>query len=255
MTNEEKILARLDELTIEVREAKKTAQSCLELKDTIEPFLNDTVRTTLQTLDDDHRQRNHEEIGDMLQQLFLSSKSITDAVKMLERVMEFKEDFEPYSKAMFKELTEKLHTSLQGFEPEDLQELIRQSIANMGNIAESLKILGSVMEMKNDANTLSKQAFNDVIERLESLKRRGIFDTLENVLRMTEKIGTRIQTVDFDNARPIRGIFGMFSAMKRPEVQEGMGVLIELSTVMTALKEEQEFLHFKGHSQKMGGTF
>jgi uncharacterized protein YjgD (DUF1641 family) len=239
MTNEEKILARLDELTIEVREAKKAAQSCLELKESIEPLINDTVRTALQSLEEHDRRFDPEEVGDMLQQLLISSKNITEAVKMLDRMMEFKEDFEPYSKAMFKELTEKLQTSLQGFEPENLQELIRQCIANMGNIAESLKMLGSVMDLKNDANTLSKEAFNDVVERLENLKRRGVFDAFENVFHMTERLGTKMQTVDFDNARPVRGVFGMYSAMKRPEVQEGMGVLIELSTVMTALKEER----------------
>ncbi len=44
--------------------------------------------------------------------------------------------------------------------------------------------------------------------------------------------------VYFRKVEPIRGIWGMMSAMKRPEVQEGLGILVELSTVMTALKQE-----------------
>ncbi|MEN8198942.1 MAG: DUF1641 domain-containing protein [Thermodesulfobacteriota bacterium] len=47
-----------------------------------------------------------------------------------------------------------------------------------------------------------------------------------------------MQEVDFQEVEPVRGIFGMMGAMKRPEVQEGLGVLIELSTVMSALKQE-----------------
>lgn len=46
-----------------------------------------------------------------------------------------------------------------------------------------------------------------------------------------------MQQVDFEKIEPIRGIWGMMSAMKRPEVQEGLGILVELSTVMTALKQ------------------
>ncbi|MFN2355822.1 MAG: DUF1641 domain-containing protein, partial [Desulfopila sp.] len=56
---------------------------------------------------------------------------------------------------------------------------------------------------------------------------------------VTERIGGRMQQVDFEQTRPIRGLWGMMSAMKRPEVQEGLGILVELSTVMTALKQER----------------
>ena len=47
-----------------------------------------------------------------------------------------------------------------------------------------------------------------------------------------------MQQVDFEKIEPIRGIWGMMSAMKRPEVQEGLGILVELSTVITALKKQ-----------------
>jgi uncharacterized protein YjgD (DUF1641 family) len=47
-----------------------------------------------------------------------------------------------------------------------------------------------------------------------------------------------MQHIDFEKVQPIRGIWGMMSALKRPEVQEGLGILVELSTVMTALKPE-----------------
>lgn len=38
MTNEEKILARLDELTMEVREAKEAIRPYVELKQEMEPL-------------------------------------------------------------------------------------------------------------------------------------------------------------------------------------------------------------------------
>lgn len=238
MTNEEKILARLDELTLEVREAKQAIRPYVELKQEIEPLINDMVISSIGKLSGLDRRFNLEDIVDMIGQLLISSKNMTEALKYLNKLIEFKNDFEPYSKDLFKELTEQLQSSLHGFEPGDLQELLRQFIVNMGNLADGIKMLGSLMDMKKDAGTLSKLAFNDSVERLELLKQRGTFEALEQVFGMTERVGSKMQQIDFEKIQPIRGVWGMMSAMKRPEVQEGLGILVELSTVMTALKQE-----------------
>lgn len=238
MNNEEKILAKLEELTTEIRDTKRAVRPYLELKHDLEPLINEMVISAIGKLSGLDRRFDLEDIGDMLGQLLISSNNITEALKTLNKFMEFKRDFEPYSKEVFKEVTEQLQTSLNGFEPSNLQELIRQFIVNMGNMAEGLKMLGSLMDMKKDATALSKQAFNDSVERLEHLKQKGTFETFEHVLEMTERIGSRMQQVDFEKIEPVRGVWGMISAMKRPEVQEGMGILVELSTVMTALKQE-----------------
>ncbi len=240
MTNEEKILARLDELTEEVRAAKAAIRPYVELKQEMEPLVNDMVICAIDKLSGLDRRFEAEDVVEMIGQLLISSKSLTDALQSLNRFMEFKKDFEPYSKEMFRELVEQLQTTLHGFEPEKLQELLKQFIVNMGNLADGLKMLGSVMEMKTDAAMLSKLAFNDAIERLECLKQRGVFDAFEQVLAVTERVGSRMQEIDFDNTRPVRGVFGMMAALRRPEVQEGLGVLIELATVMTALKEKPD---------------
>jgi len=240
MTNEEKILARLDELTLEVREAKEAIRPYVELKKEMEPLVNDMVISTISKMSGLDRRFDMEDVGDMVGQTLIASKNISEALNSLNKFMEFKKDFEPHSKAMFKELVEQLQTTLQGFEPENLQELLKQFISNMGNMADGLKMLGSVMEMKKDANGLTKLAFNDIVERLECLKQRGVFEAFEQVLGITERVGSKMQGVDFEKIEPVRGIFGMMSAMKRPEVQEGLGVLIELSTVMTALKTSPE---------------
>ncbi len=240
MTNEEKILARLDELTMEVREAKRAIRPYVELKKDLEPLINDMVISAIGKLSGLDRRFDLEDVGEMVGQTLISSKNISEALNSLNKIMEFKKDFEPYSKDIFKELVEQLQTTLQGFEPENLQELLKQFIVNMGNMADGLKMLGSLMEMKKDASAggISKLAFNDAVERLECLKQRGVFDAFEQVLGMTERVGAKMQAVDFQAVEPIRGIFGMMAAMKRPEVQEGLGVLIELSTVMSALKSD-----------------
>ncbi len=238
MTNEEKILARLDELTEEVRQAKEAIRPYVELKQEMEPLVNDMVISAIDKLSGLDRRFEAEDVVDMIGQLMISSKSISEALKSLNRFMEFKQDFEPYSKQMFGELVEQLQTTLHGFEPEQLHELLKQFVVNLGNMADGLKMLGSIMEMRKDAGMLSKLAFNEAVERLECLKQRGVFEAFEQVLAVTERVGARMQEVDFAEARPVRGVFGMMSALRRPEVQEGLGVLIELSTVMTALKKD-----------------
>ncbi len=240
MTNEEKILARLEELTEEVREAKKAIRPYVELKQEMEPLVNDMIVSAIHKLSGLDRRFELEDVADMIGQLLISSKHLTEALQSLNRFMEFKKEFEPYSKEMFKELTAQMETALHGFNPQDLLELVHQFIGNMGNIAEGLKMIGSVMEMRQDASALSKQAFNDVVMRLENLKQRGIFDAAEYLLLLTEQFGTGLKNIDLQEAKPITGIFGMMSAMRRPEVQEGLGVLVELSTAMSALKSNQQ---------------
>ncbi len=238
MTNEEKILARLDELTEEVREAKRAVRPYVELKQELEPLIHSIVRETTARLSGLDKRVDLEEVGDMVGRSLASSKNIEEAVKTLNSVMDFKRDFEPYSKDMFQELTVRMQGALHAFDGEELQELLKQFILNMGNIAEAMKMLSSIVNMKKDAAPLVNQAVNELIERLDSLKKRGLFDDFEHMLDIGERVSDKMKEIDLTETKPITGIFGMISALKRPEVQEGLGVLIELSTVMSVLKQK-----------------
>ncbi|CAK8712810.1 DUF1641 domain-containing protein [Candidatus Electronema halotolerans] len=237
MTNEEKILARLDELTEEVREAKRAVRPYVELKQELEPLIHSMVHEATARLSGLDKNVDLEDVGDMIGQSLASSGNIAEALKTLNSIMEFKRDFEPHGKDMFHELALRLQTAFQGFEGENLQELLRQFIINMGNLAEMMKLLGSFMDMKRDVAELSGPVVNDMIERLDSLKKRGLFDDFERMMAIGERVSTKMKAIDLDKAKPITGIFGMLSALKRKEVQEGLGVLIELSTVAAAMKE------------------
>jgi uncharacterized protein YjgD (DUF1641 family) len=236
MTNEEKILARLDELTEEVREAKRAVRPYVELRQELEPLIHSMMREATARLSGLDKRVDMEAVGDMVGQSLASSKNIEDAIKSLNSIMDFKRDAAPYVNAMFHELTLQLDTALQGFEGENLRVLLRQLIVNMGNMAELMKMLSSFMDMKRDAAHLTGPIFNDVVERLDSFKNRGLFDDFERMLEIGERVSTKMKHVDLAAAKPITGIFGMMSALKRKEVQEGLGVLIELSTVMSVLK-------------------
>lgn len=238
MNNEERILAKLDELSEEIQEAKKAIRPYVELKKDIEPLFNDFLQETISKLGGLDKQFSIEELGDLVGQLLVSSNNMTEALKMLNRMMEFKQDIEPYTKDMFNESVSFLSDTCHGFQSDDMKAVLKHSLANMGNIAESLKLLNSVMEFKQDAAALTQEAFNDIVERLEDLKQRGVFTAIEALMGTAEKVGMKLSQTDFDKAKPVKGIFGMMAALRRPDVQEGLGVLIELATVMTAVKEQ-----------------
>ena len=240
MTNEEKILARLDELTEEVREAKRAVRPYVELKQELEPLVHSMVHEATSRLSGLDKNVELEDVGDMVGQSLASSSNIAEALKTLNSIMEFKRDFEPHGKDMFHEMTLRLQTALQGFEGENLQELIRQFIVNMGNMGEMMKLLSSFMDMKRDVAQLSGPVVDDIIERLDSFKKRGFFDDFAQMLEIGERVSTRVKAIDLDEVKPVTGIFGMLSAMKRPEVQEGMGILLELAAVMSVLKQPVE---------------
>ena len=242
MNNEEKILAKLDELSEEIQEAKRAIRPYVELKQEMEPLFSDFLQEAISKLGGLDRKFSIEELGELVGQLLVSSNNMAEALKMLNRMMEFKQDIAPYTKDMFNESVSLLSDTCHGFQPGDMKELLKQTVANMDNIAKSLKVLNSIMEFKTDAATLTKLAFNDIVERLEDLKQRGVFTAIETMLGTVERVGLKLSQTDFDKARPVKGVFGMMAALRRPEVQEGLGVLIELSTVMTAVKEQPTHL-------------
>jgi uncharacterized protein YjgD (DUF1641 family) len=238
MTNEEKILAKLDALSLEIKEAKSAIMPYVELKKEMGPIFDDFLQEVIGKLGGIDRKFSVEDVGDLIGQLLVSSKNMAEVLKTLNSMIELKQDITPYTREMFQSSVAFLHGTTHGLNGEDAQDLIKQSVANMGNIAESLKILNSVLEFKKDIGSLSELVFNDVVEKLEVLKKKGLFSSLEGLIATLERVGTKMNEIDLNKTKPIRGVFGMLSALRRPEVQEGLGVLIELSTVMTAIKQE-----------------
>ncbi len=79
MTNEEKILARLDELTLEVREAKQAIRPYVELKQEMEPLINDMVISAIGKMSGLDRRFELEDVGEMIGQTLIASKNISES--------------------------------------------------------------------------------------------------------------------------------------------------------------------------------
>ena len=237
MTNEEKILERLDYLTREMEEAKIAARPMIDLKKDLEPIIGDVVNETIAKLGGMDRSFSIEDLGDMVGQLLVSSKHLTEGLKSLNRLVELKDDIAPLTKDMFGEAVSKLDAATKGFNSEDLAEVIKMTTLNLGNMAEGLKMMNSAMEFKSDVGDLSKLAFDDVVSRLEDLKKRGFFNGMQQMFDIGERVSNKVASIDFDAIPPIKGPFAMLGAMKRPEIQAGLGVMLEMATILSVVKK------------------
>ncbi len=94
-----------------------------------------------------------EALGRMFAQVLVSADNIGEGLRLLNRFIQFKQDFEP----------------------RELSRLLKEFINNIGNLADALKMLGSLMELKRDGAVLVKPAFDEAVERLETLKRKRVF--------------------------------------------------------------------------------
>ena len=218
MNMEEKILAKLDQLSQDVAELKAAQQ---------------IRRETLPGLDLTPYREAQQELAE---QMAFSSANLTKWIKFLDQMMELKEDLIPLGKPMMEELIQALDQATHGFDVDALKELIKQFSLNLSNLAQALAMVGSLVELKNDSGQIAKDAFDDAIIRLEDLKQKGFFASMGKLLNMGELVGQKMLELDTTKAKPVKGVFGLYSSMNRKEIQEGLGVMMEMLTVLSVLK-------------------
>ena len=239
MSNEEKILARLDELAADVADFKRAARPYTDLKEDLTPIITQIVTETISKLGGVEHRVDISEVADLIGTTLASSANLKAGVSTLNGLMDLKKDIEPMAKGMMNDCITSLDSVSHGFSTEALGELMKQTVLNLGNLAEGLKTISALMDLKDTAGDFSQQIFNDMIEQLDDLKKRGVLDGLAEMKGMGERLAIKMGELDLSKAKPVTGVFGMMGALKRPEVQEGMGVMLEMASVLSALKKPE----------------
>jgi uncharacterized protein YjgD (DUF1641 family) len=237
MTNEEKILQQLELLNGEIKEIKDSFKPLKELKDDLHPIINELMADSITKLDGLGQDFNIENIANLTGQVFASSQNLTEAIQTVNRLVEFKKDFAPYMKEMIFETVAFLDESGYGFEAHEMKQALKVFLSSTKNIAEMMNMINKAMEFKGEISDLVKPAVDGLINRLEDLQQKGVFQSLSVLLDIFEGLGSKLANVDFNRAKPVNGVFGLMSAMKDPEVQQGLGVVFELLKVFSALKK------------------
>lgn len=157
---------------------------------------------------------------------------LTEAVDYLVRrqraLDELKEDLTPVATEAFQVLTVELARMDEDFSLDDLVELGRKLVRNTRNLSRALDQLDSVMDLVGDVGPLSTEVFHVAVSKLDQLERDGHMDMLRT-LSSPEMMDLAKGSLDvLADDHPPLGPFALFNAMRDPEVQAGMGLMMAL---------------------------
>jgi len=209
----------------------------------------------------------------ILQKLENLENQLEPMLKFGNNMRELKEDLVPLQNQAFQLLLNELQEVEAGFQLEDLFLLIKQVMRGTKNFIFVLRQMESMIEFVKDLEPLLKAAVPEVIERLDKLERRGVFRMYTAMLDVRAKVADAYTPEDIDQIGdslvallglakklsdpkaqaflekmadvPVKanlseakkiGPFGLASAGFNDEVQQGLGVMIELTKAMGHLK-------------------
>jgi uncharacterized protein YjgD (DUF1641 family) len=188
-------------------------------------------------------------------------------------IADLREDLIPLSGQAFRLLIRELEDVESGFQLEDLMVLLKRFLRSIKHIIFSLEQLENTVDFVTTIEPLLKSAIPQVINYLDDLEQRGVLRVITSMLdvrakiaaayspedidqigdgavvalglakkladpkaaEFLEKMATLPSKVDLANAKPV-GPLGMLGALGSKQAREGLGVLMELTKAMGALK-------------------
>jgi uncharacterized protein YjgD (DUF1641 family) len=188
-------------------------------------------------------------------------------------IADLREDLIPLSGQAFRLLIRELEDVESGFQLEDLMVLLKRFLRSIKHIIFSLEQLENTVDFATTIEPLLKSAIPQVINYLDDLEQRGVLRVITSMLdvrakiaaayspedidqigdgavvalglakkladpkaaEFLEKMATLPSKVDLANAKPV-GPLGMLGALGSKQAREGLGVLMELTKAMGALK-------------------
>ena len=188
-------------------------------------------------------------------------------------IADLREDLIPLSGQAFRLLIRELEDVESGFQLEDLMVLLKRFLRSIKHIIFSLEQLENTVDFVTTIEPLLKSAIPQVINYLDELEQRGVLRVITSMLdvrakiaaayspedidqigdgavvalglakklsdpkaaEFLEKIAELPSKVDLANAKPV-GPFGMLGALSNKQARDGLGVLMEITKAMGALK-------------------
>jgi uncharacterized protein YjgD (DUF1641 family) len=188
-------------------------------------------------------------------------------------IADLRKDLIPLSGQAFRLLIRELEDVESGFQLEDLMVLLKRFLRSVKDIVFSLEQLENTVDFVTTIEPLLKSAIPQVINYLDDLEQRGVLRVMSSMLDVRAKIAGAYSSedidkigdgavvalglakkladpkaaeflekmaelpanVDFANAKPV-GPFGMLGALSSKQARDGLGVLMEITKAMGALK-------------------
>lgn len=149
---------------------------------------------------------------------------VADSAKSIK---ELREQLAPRVNEAVKALIIALADLESDFQLEDLVFLIKKVMRNIKNLTFALEQLKNLIDFARAVEPLLKSTVPQIIQTFDELEQKG-------VLRVFTDLPAKL---DFSQAEDV-GPFGMLRAASDKEVQTGLGVLLELTRGLSALKPD-----------------
>ena len=161
-------------------------------------------------------------ILDRLERLERAIAPVTDSANS---VKELKEQLAPRVNEAVQALIVELADVEADFQLEDLTFFIKKLMRNIKNFTFLLEQLKNLIDFAQAVEPLLKNTVPHVISAFDEMEQKGL-------LGLVTKFPTK---VDLSQAQEV-GLFGMLQAMREKEIRQGLGVLLELTRGLSAVK-------------------
>ncbi len=215
MNNEELILERLDHLEDEIAPVAESARSMRELRDELEPRLNEAVQALIVELADVEEDFQVEDLLYLMKKSMRNVRNFTFALDQLKNLIDFALTVEPLLKTTVPEII----TYLNGLEQKGIFNLLPVML----KVTEKLGQEYTAEELEQLGGSLV-----DLLGLMQKL-------TTPKAMALLEKIAEIPLKVDLSQAKPV-GFWGLMGRMGDSEIKNGMGVLMELTKGLATLK-------------------
>ena len=216
MTNEELILAKLENIETQIAPLVKTAHSVAELKDDIIPLSNQAVQLVIDELQEIEAGFELDDLLMLAKQLLRSTRNFIFVLRQMNSLIDFVKDLEPLLKSS-----------------------VPQIIAYLDELEQKgvFRVIRAMMDIRAKvAEAYSPEDIDQIGDGLVALLGLAKKVSSPQAISFMEKMADIPSRVDLANTRKI-GPFGLMSAGCSSEVKEGLGVLIELTKAMGRLKD------------------
>ena len=215
MTNEERILQRLDRIEEKIDPILKSRAAVEELKEDIIPLSNTAVKLLMEELQEIETGFTLEDLTYLAKMTARSIQNFIWALKMMNNIIEFVGDIEPLLKSAVPQIIE----HLDGLERRGVFRIIKAMLDVRAKVADAY----------------SPEDVEDIGDGAVALL--ALFRKFSDpkALAMMEKLAALPAQVDLENARkagPIRLAAATFNG----EFRQGMGVMLEFAKAMATLK-------------------
>lgn len=218
MSHEAEIMARLDRLEKKIDPLTGTAMAIGELRSELTPRVNEAVQALIQELADVEADFQIEDLLFLIKKVLRNVKNLSFSLEQLKNFIDFASTVEPLLKSSVPQMI----LYLDDLERSGVFKFLSTNIETLKEISRSL----TEAEMKQIGAGMVRLAGT-----LKALSQPEALDFLDRAAELPAKVNLSAATA--------AGPWRLFWALGDAEVKNGMGVLLELTRGLAALKTPQ----------------